>query len=81
MSIVAQHPVHRLVASPQHLWRTLSLGINTIWMHNLRSFLTMLGIVFGVASVVAMLAIGEGASYEVQEQIRQKTARLYSVNA
>ena len=32
--------------------------------------LTVLGIVFGVCSVIAMLAIGEGASYEAQEQIR-----------
>jgi putative ABC transport system permease protein len=57
--------------SPQHLWRTLSLGIKTIWLHKLRSFLTALGVVFGVASVVAMLAIGEGASHEAQEQIRK----------
>ncbi|MBL9178687.1 MAG: ABC transporter permease [Verrucomicrobiaceae bacterium] len=71
MSFLAQHPVLRLVASPQHLWRTLSLGIKTIWLHKLRSFLTMLGVVFGVASVVAMLAIGEGASHEAQEQIRR----------
>jgi putative ABC transport system permease protein len=33
--------------------------------------LTALGIVFGVCSVVAMLAIGEGASFEAQEQIRR----------
>jgi putative ABC transport system permease protein len=33
--------------------------------------LTALGVVFGVASVVAMLAIGEGASHEAQEQIRR----------
>lgn len=71
MSFLAHHPVLRLVASPQHLWRTLSLGIKTIWLHKLRSFLTALGVVFGVASVVAMLAIGEGASYEAQEQIRK----------
>jgi putative ABC transport system permease protein len=70
MSFLASHPVLRLIASPQHLWRTLSLGIKTIWLHKLRSFLTALGVVFGVASVVAMLAIGEGASYEAQEQIR-----------
>ncbi|HBJ83316.1 MAG TPA: ABC transporter ATP-binding protein, partial [Verrucomicrobiales bacterium] len=69
MSILARHPVLRLVASPQHLWRTVSLGIKTIWLHKLRSFLTALGVVFGVASVVAMLAIGEGASHEAQEQI------------
>lgn len=71
MTFLAQHPVLRLVASPPHLWRTLSLGIKTIWLHKLRSFLTALGVVFGVASVVAMLAIGEGASYEAQEQIRK----------
>ena len=39
-------------------------------MHKLRSLLTAMGIVFGVASVIAMLAIGEGASYEAQEQIK-----------
>ncbi|WP_395734720.1 ABC transporter permease [Prosthecobacter sp.] len=71
MSFLASHPVLRLLASPQHLWRTLSLGIKTIWLHKLRSFLTALGVVFGVASVVAMLAIGEGASHEAQEQIRK----------
>ncbi|MDB6004652.1 MAG: macB 1 [Prosthecobacter sp.] len=71
MSFLASHPILRLIASPQHLWRTLSLGIKTIWLHKLRSFLTALGVVFGVASVVAMLAIGEGASYEAQEQIRK----------
>jgi putative ABC transport system permease protein len=36
----------------------------------LRSLLTVLGIVFGVCSVIAMLAIGEGASFEAQEQIK-----------
>ncbi|MFC5455899.1 ABC transporter permease [Prosthecobacter fluviatilis] len=71
MSFLTAHPVLRLIASPQHLWRTLSLGIKTIWLHKLRSFLTALGVVFGVASVVAMLAIGEGASHEAQEQIRK----------
>jgi len=57
MPFLAQHPVLRLVASPQHLWRTLSLGIKTIWLHKLRSFLTALGVVFGVASVVAMTVL------------------------
>jgi putative ABC transport system permease protein len=45
-------------------------------MHKLRSMLTMLGIVFGVCSVIAMLAIGEGASQEAQAAI----ARLGSTN-
>src|SRR5690606_12411857 len=41
-----------------------------LWMHKLRSLLTAMGIVFGVCSVIAMLAIGEGASYEAQQQIK-----------
>src|SRR3954447_23275737 len=40
-------------------------------LHKLRSVLTMLGIIFGVCSVIAMLAIGEGASYEAQEAIKK----------
>lgn len=53
------------------LKRSVILGIKSLWMHKLRSFLTALGIVFGVASVISMLAIGEGASYEAQQQIKE----------
>ncbi len=56
--------------------RTVKLGIKSLWLHRLRSTLTALGIIFGVASVIAMLAIGEGASRTAQEQI----ARLGSQN-
>ncbi len=52
------------------LKRSVILGVKSLWMHKLRSFLTAVGIVFGVASVIAMLAIGEGASYEAQQQIK-----------
>jgi putative ABC transport system permease protein len=51
------------------LKRTIKLSIKSIWMHRLRSILTTLGIIFGVSSVIAMLAIGEGASRRTQEQI------------
>ncbi|MCI0498930.1 MAG: ABC transporter permease [Planctomycetales bacterium] len=52
------------------------ISLRSLWMHRLRSGLTTLGIVFGVASVIAMLAIGEGASRQAQEQI----AHLGSTN-
>lgn len=52
------------------LKRTMRLGLKSLWLHRLRSLLTVLGIVFGVCSVIAMLAIGEGASHEAQEQIK-----------
>ena len=51
--------------------RNVRLGIKNLLLHKLRSFLTMLGLVFGVASVIAMLSIGEGASKEALEQIRK----------
>ncbi len=56
--------------------KTIKLGLKSLWMHKLRSTLTTLGIVFGVCSVIAMLAIGEGASKEAQEAIK----RLGSTN-
>jgi putative ABC transport system permease protein len=62
--------VNRGTFNPAHLTRTLRLGIKSLWLHRLRSLLTVLGIVFGVCSVIAMLAIGEGASFEAQEQIK-----------
>jgi len=51
--------------------RNICLGIENLLLHKLRSFLTMLGVVFGVGSVVAMLSVGEGASKEALEQIRK----------
>jgi putative ABC transport system permease protein len=53
------------------LKRSVLLGLKSLWMHKLRSLLTAMGIVFGVCSVIAMLAIGEGASYEAQQQIKE----------
>src|SRR3954467_2715610 len=52
------------------LRRSIRMGLRSLWLHRLRSLLTVLGIVFGVCSVIAMLAIGEGASFEAQEQIK-----------
>ncbi|MFO0980567.1 MAG: ABC transporter permease [Planctomycetota bacterium] len=52
-------------------FRMVTLGLKSLSLHKLRSALTTLGMLFGVASVVAMLSIGEGASYEAQRQIEQ----------
>ena len=52
------------------LWiRTLILGTKSLLLHPLRSLLTVLGIFIGVASVIWLLAIGEGISKQAQEQI------------
>ena len=54
-----------------HILRVVKFGEKNLWLHKLRSLLTVLGIVFGVASVIAMLAIGEGASFEARQKIRE----------
>ncbi|MFH1266534.1 MAG: ABC transporter permease, partial [Planctomycetota bacterium] len=55
-----------------YLWlRTWQLGIKSLLLHPLRSLLTVLGIFIGVASVIWLLAIGEGISQKAREQIEQ----------
>ena len=51
--------------------RNARLGLKNLLLHKLRSLLTMLGVMFGVGSVIAMLAVGEGASRQVLDQIRR----------
>jgi len=48
----------------------IKTGFRELWSHKLRSLLTMLGMIFGVAAVIAMVSIGEGARQETLQQIR-----------
>ena len=50
-------------------FRTLLSGIKSLYLHPMRSLLTVLGIFIGVASVIWLMAIGEGISKKAQEQI------------
>ncbi len=52
------------------IWRGLKSGMKSLLLHKLRSGLTVLGIVFGVAAVISMLAVGEGSSRDAQERIQ-----------
>jgi putative ABC transport system permease protein len=51
------------------VFRTFQLGMKSLLLHPMRSLLTVLGIFIGVASVIWLLAIGEGISQEAQKQI------------
>jgi putative ABC transport system permease protein len=59
----------------------LSLGFENLMMHKLRSLLTMLGMIFGVAAVIAMLSIGAGARAQVMALIEQMGVRNVIVEA
>jgi putative ABC transport system permease protein len=61
--------------------RNITLGIENLLLHKLRSFLTMLGVVFGVGSVVAMLAVGEGASKEALQRIQKLGSNNVIINS
>src|SRR6266566_1007200 len=54
---------------------TFLLGLKNLRLHKLRSLLTALGIILGVAAVIIMVAIGEGAKREALEQLSQLGAR------
>jgi putative ABC transport system permease protein len=61
------------------LWDTLILAIREIRRHVLRSLLTVLGIVIGVASVIIMVTLGNGATVQVTEQISSLGSNLLMV--
>lgn len=46
------------------------IGVKNLFLHKLRTVLTMLGVIFGVGAVIAMMSIGEGARRKSLEQIR-----------
>ncbi|NWJ50511.1 MAG: ABC transporter permease, partial [Bacteroidetes bacterium] len=62
-----------------YIGNLLKLAIYALKRNKLRAFLTMLGIIIGVASVIAMLAIGQGSKKSIQDQISNMGTNLVSV--
>jgi putative ABC transport system permease protein len=58
------------------LWNTLLLALRAIRRNLLRSFLTILGIVIGVAAVITMVTLGNGATQSVSDQIASMGSNL-----
>jgi len=61
------------------LWNTLLLSMRAIRRNLLRSFLTILGIVIGVAAVITMVTLGNGATRSVSDQISSMGSNLLMV--
>jgi putative ABC transport system permease protein len=61
------------------LWNAFTLAIDAIGRNLLRSFLTMLGIVIGVAAVITMVTVGNGATAAVTQQISSMGSNLLIV--
>jgi putative ABC transport system permease protein len=58
------------------LWNTLLLALRAIRRNLLRSFLTVLGVVIGVAAVITMVTLGNGATRSVSDQIASMGSNL-----
>jgi len=58
------------------LWNTLLLALRSIRRNLMRSFLTILGIVIGVAAVITMVTLGNGATKSVSDQISSMGSNL-----
>src|SRR5213593_2554621 len=63
------------------LGEALASGLSSLRTHKLRSMLTMLGIIFGVGAVIAMLSIGSGAERQALELIDTMGVRNIIVKA
>lgn len=62
------------------IWPTIKLAWAGIKANKLRSFLTMLGVIIGVAAVIILVSIGEGTSQSVTARIQGMGSNLISVN-
>ncbi len=71
----------RITGTTSDFLPELRLGFDNLRAHKLRSLLTMMGMIFGVAAVVAMLSIGAGAQQEVMAFIEQLGVRNLIVEA
>ena len=56
------------------------IALRALANNKLRAFLTMLGIIIGVASVIAMLAIGQGSKRSIQKQISEMGSNMIMIH-
>src|SRR5438477_5107552 len=51
--------------------RSFTLALRSLWLHKLRSFLSVLGIIIGTGAVIALMAFGEGSMQDALEDIKR----------
>jgi putative ABC transport system permease protein len=62
-----------------NIFESIKLAIDAIWSHKLRSFLTLLGVIFGVATVIVVVSLIEGFNKYVDEKIANIGTNAFSV--
>lgn len=62
------------------LSKLFKISIASVWSNKIRSFLTMLGIIIGISSVIIMLAVGEGTKKQITDNIEKLGTNLITVS-
>ena len=62
-----------------HFTQSIKLALEAVWAHKLRSFLTLLGVIFGVATVIVVVSLIEGFNKYVDEKIANIGTNAFSV--
>ena len=60
---------------------TLRIAVRALGRHKLRTFLTMLGMIIGVAAVMTMVALGNGARASVEDEMKSAGTNLVYINS
>ncbi|MET6999860.1 ABC transporter permease [Chitinophaga defluvii] len=61
------------------VFNLIRIALNALQRNKLRAFLTMLGIIIGVAAVIAMVAIGEGSKQSIQSQLGNMGSNMVTI--
>jgi putative ABC transport system permease protein len=61
------------------LWKTINIALIALRLNALRSFLTMLGIIIGIASVIVMVSVSSGSKQEIERAIDQLGSNMLSI--
>jgi putative ABC transport system permease protein len=61
-------------ASLAKINRSVTLAVKSLWLHKLRSFLSVLGIIIGTSAVIALMAFGEGSMQDALDDIKRQGA-------
>src|SRR5690349_19074642 len=75
----ATQPRRRRIGFSGGIWESVRIALSSLRANKLRTILTMLGIIIGVASVVALMAIGNGAQVAITSQISSIGSNLLTV--
>jgi putative ABC transport system permease protein len=75
------NPLAYLIALLLQAWHTAFISLRALRRNKMRSTLTALGIIIGVASVVALVAVGNGAQVRIQQQVASLGQNLLTIFA